>query len=168
MKNLKEKLKEIIENIDNSVPEDRCEQELIKYLYDKRGGKFRDLLLKIDELEKIKSDAERYTLKNGLFNAVNSFVSMSKKEKHKEIKEHIQYHFDNPDGNIAPLCSIAIALFPNGEKDTQNEPQKWFWEKFVKLLMDNRGQYQKGGSSFNWVERMEYENYINKIIEENS
>jgi hypothetical protein len=143
--------------------------KLIQLLFDYNNGDIMKLFLQVDNLAKEKQKKHENVLYHAALDGMGHTSYLSKlilEGNVKECKKTAKYHFENSDGNIASLISVCKAIFNKAEHNG-SESGKWFFEKFVKLLIKNKYIYLEGGDSHDWAKTYDHLDYIKLVLEKN-
>ena len=171
MKSLKSTLENLILQLELGQSESEVYHQLINLIHSKYKDKMLPLFLRIQQLEVDRIKEEKLVLYKGVEESMHNTSSLAKHlledKTSKQAKDFAKYLFENFEGNIAMLINTMKSYFPNGTSEGTSNNGKWFYDKFVELLTKNKTKYLPGGSSYDWVQMFNHEEYINLILKEN-
>lgn len=163
---MKKRLKFIFENI-SLLTEDAIKTELINLLHEEYKQDMLPLFIRIQQLDKEQVENEKRLLYGGLEDAMHNMVNISRylleEKTSRQAKDSVKFMFES--NNIAYLIRVMMAYFPNATSKGASNSGKWVFDKFIKLVLDNRHKYQKGGNDRTWLQNMKYDKYIDLILE---
>lgn len=170
------KLKELVNNLEtyscfNASDDSLYINEILKFVVEE--SKDENIILNMiltfqrlkDENYRKKNQTLYLGLEHSFMNWMHYVDEIEQNEKvPKKIKDISNFHFNNKEGNIAWLITIAKAYFPLGHAEGHTEYGKIFFNKFKTFLMKNKDKYLTGKSK-DWAEMFDHYNYIKLVIE---
>jgi len=158
-----QKLKELIAVLEVlPISESEKTQSILEFLYKESKSSLREMLLSIDEMERVKREKERNILYQGLQDAMHGMIALSEGIENRKGKRVNDFYFH--DSSISFLIQIMKAYFPTGKADGASQHGHLFFNKFVSLLKETKAEYLPDGKSYNWAVRNDYLEYINLVL----
>lgn len=163
---MKKDLLRLANNI-SFLTDDAIKTELISIIHKEYKDDMLPLFLRIQQLDKEEQERKNRILYGGLEDAMHNMTNLGKylleEKTSRQAKDSAKFMFTGD--NIAYLIRVAMAYFPNAVSDGASNNGKWFFDKFVEMVLANRHKYQKGGNDRTWLQNMNYDKYIDLILE---
>jgi len=163
MSDLRKNLNKIL---NSGLSDSQIESELLNIIYERKKENMMTVFLQIQDLDKKRVQQENNLLYRGLEDGMHSLAGLSREllDGKTKAKALSYYKMVFEDGNIAHLIGVCKAYFPSGKSDGASNNGVWFFKKFTELLVKNKEEYMKGGSSFRWTEMYKHAEYISLVL----
>lgn len=167
---IRQQLAELIKLIDLGLPEDKVIDSLIELVHDIYKDRMLVLFLKINELDKKDIKAQNLLFYRGLEDGMHGMTFLgSHLLEDKTSKQAKSFAKDQFEGNnLAHIIYICRAYFPKGTSEGASNNGKWFFDKFLSILKENKDRYLEGGDSYDWTIMFNHKDYIDLVIKENN
>lgn len=164
--NLKQELEHIISVIP-MLSNDAAMDMVIDIVYKAHQDKTLQLFLAIQERDRAKMKKETSASYHAMQTAMHNFAGLSKhllEDKTSRASKELAKEYLEGD-NIAYTIDTIKIYFSNGTSEGCSASGKWLFDKFVKMLIANKGQYVEGGDSRKWAENFDHTTYIDLLLE---
>lgn len=153
------------------MTEEQVARELVNIIYEYYQENLLTLILQIQQMDIDRIKREKMILYRGLEDGMHGMSILSEylleENTSRQAKDSAKFYFEPDDGNIAMLINIAKAYFPNGTSEGASKSGKWFFDKFVSLLKNNKEKYLEGGDSYDWAKSLNHCDYIDLVLKKN-
>jgi hypothetical protein len=141
---------------------------ILEILYDQSGGKLMEYFMMIDEIHKANTKKEHNLLyaaaQDGMHSSANLAQLLLEEKTSRQAKDFAKHMFESGDG-LGYMINIAKSYFGKGNSDGASRIGKWWFNKFSKIIKENKGEFENTESHwYKWAERNNHLEYINLIL----